>query len=61
MLVKQEVDRELGYGRPAWLDHTPRNRYSFSVAAFHQKTSVDLEGSRITGGRRLSLSACLDS
>ena len=48
-------------GCPRWPDHTPRNRYSFSVAAFCQKTSVDLEGSRIMGGRRLSLSACLDS
>ena len=61
MLDKQEVDREPEDGRPAWPDHTPHNRYSFSVAAFCQETSVDLEGNRIMGGRRLSLSACLDS
>ena len=61
MLGKQEMDRELEDGRPAWPDHTPRKRCSFSVAAFCQDTSVDLEGSRIMGGRRLSLCACLDS
>lgn len=61
MLVKQGGQRRAGRTASSSGLTTPRNRHSLSVVISCQKISVDLEGSRIMGGRKVSLSTCLDS
>ena len=53
MLVKQEVDIELEDGRPAWPDHTPRNRYSLSVVCISSKDQCRPRGQQDYGWEKV--------